>query len=78
MKETVLLVLRLAAFARAAMTIELASSVPSPQPVGAVIGLLPKAKVVFPGPPVYRYDVSANGGPFHMLRDFSQAGAVPA
>lgn len=70
--KILLIVLSFAAVASGAMTIELASSAQSPQPVGAVIGLVPKVQVKPPGPFNYRYMVSMNGGPFHLVRDFSQ------
>lgn len=70
--KILLITISFAAIASGAMTIELTSSVPSPQLVGAVIGVLPKVQVTPPGPFNYRYMISMNGGPFHMVRDFSQ------
>jgi arylsulfate sulfotransferase len=58
--------------------LHLRSSLPSPQPVGTSIGLLPEIDVANPGMPgqggmmVYQYSVSVNGSPFHIIRDFSQ------
>jgi arylsulfate sulfotransferase len=59
-------------------TIHLRSSLPSPQPVGTPIGLLPQVEMANPPAPgqggmmVYQYSVSVNGGPFRIVRDFSQ------
>jgi hypothetical protein len=57
-------------------------NLPSPQPVGTVIVLLPRAENLPPPPPpggppgppkyAFRYAVSVDGGPFHVVRDFSQ------
>lgn len=52
--------------------IRLESSVPSPQPVGTVIGLVPRVDKVSPAMYTYRYAVSTAGGPFRIIRDFSQ------
>jgi arylsulfate sulfotransferase len=73
MKIIVLGILSMAA-ASAAIPIKLATSVPSPQPVGAVIGLVPRVQVPAPGMYTYRYMVSTGGGPFRVIRDFSQQG----
>lgn len=70
--KTILLGLALGASGWGAITIELGSSLPSPQPVGAVIALMPHVQVTPPGTFNYRYAVSANGGPFRVVRDFSQ------
>src|SRR3954451_6757790 len=60
----------------AAPTVRLVTSLPSPQPVGTVIGLsaMPKDE----GEPEklfgkfrYRFSVSTAGAPFRVLRDFS-------
>ncbi len=55
------------------MKVQLLSSTPSPQPVGTSIGLLPRVANTPPGMYVFRYSVSADGGGFHVIRDFSQA-----
>jgi arylsulfate sulfotransferase len=58
--------------------LHLRSSLSSPQPVGSSIGLLPQIDMANPGMPgqggmmVYQYSVSVNGGPFRIVRDFSQ------
>jgi len=70
--KTILFALAIGASARGAITIELASSVPSPQPVGTVIGFMPHVQITPPGPINYSYSVSTNGGPFRLVRDFSQ------
>src|SRR5580765_3896757 len=72
--KTIAFVLVSFAGASAAMSVKLETSVPSPQPVGAVIGLVPRIQVS-PGPPAYnyRYSVSTAGSPFRVVRDFSQA-----
>src|SRR5436305_5567241 len=72
MKPILLTILSVAA-ASAAMSVKLETSVPSPQPVGTVIGIIARMEVS--GPPIYtyRYTVSTAGGPFRMVRDFSQA-----
>lgn len=56
------------------ITVHLLTSVPSPQAVGTPIGL---TTAVGPETPefatvVYQYSVAVNGGPFRILRDFSQ------
>src|SRR5947209_10933143 len=61
-----------AGMAAAAIPVQLATSLPSPQPVGTVIGLLPRLSPPGPGLYNFRYMVSVNGGPFRMVRDFSQ------
>src|ERR1700722_6550423 len=60
------------AAARGEIKLELVASVGSPQAVGAVVGFMPRAHVSPPGMLNYRYAVSVNGGPFRVLRDFSQ------
>jgi hypothetical protein len=50
----------------------LVTTLPSPQPVGTPIGLSPRLQNVAKGTINVRYEVSVNGGPFHMVRDFSQ------
>src|SRR3954452_20640557 len=54
------------------LNVHLLSTLPSPQPVGTPIGLTPETENVGPGMHVVRYFVSVNGGPFHVIRDFSQ------
>ena len=54
------------------LAIHLQTSLPSPQPVGTPIGLLPQAGKPGAGMHVVRYSVSVNGGPFRVMRDFSQ------
>jgi hypothetical protein len=54
------------------LTVRLISSLPSPQPVGTPIGWSPQIENLAKGTHVFRYEVSANGGPFHIVRDFSQ------
>src|SRR5437764_971450 len=56
----------------AAMTVRLLTGMPSPQPVGTVIGLMPHVDNAAPGMLVYRYSFSIDGRPVHVLRDFSQ------
>lgn len=70
--KTILLALAMGAPAWGAITVDLASNVPSPQPVGAVIGFMPHVQITPPGIFNYRYAISANGGPFRIVRDFSQ------
>ncbi len=59
----------------APMTVHLLTSVPSPQPVGTPIGLTSSigleslTRDMF----VVQYSVSVNGGPFRIVRDFSQS-----
>ena len=70
--KTIFAALSIATLAAGAIKIELASSVPSPQPVGAVIGFMPRVHISPPGMFLYRYTVAVNGGAFHVVRDFSQ------
>jgi arylsulfate sulfotransferase len=58
--------------ASAPLAVQLVSTLPSPQPVGTPIGLTPQLQNVAKGMLVFRYAVSVNGGPVHMVRDFSQ------
>ncbi len=53
--------------------VTLLSSLPSPQKVGTSIGLSPHIEHAPRGAYVYRYSISVDGGPFHIVRDFSQA-----
>ena len=70
--KIVLLTLAIVASGSGAITIDLASSVPSPQPVGTVIGFMPRLQITPPGAVNYRYAISTNGGPFRVVRDFTQ------
>src|SRR6476469_5795358 len=54
------------------LAVHLRSSLPSPQPVGTPIGLAPRLENVSKGMHVFRYSVSVNGGPYRIVRDFSQ------
>src|SRR5580698_225446 len=56
----------------APFAVRLVSSLPSPQMVGTPIGLSPRLENVVKGTIVVRYEFSINGGPFHIVRDFSQ------
>src|ERR1700674_2468909 len=56
----------------AALSVRLVPSMPSPQPVGTVIGLVPRVENAATGMHVFRYSVSVDGGPLHIVRDFSQ------
>lgn len=56
----------------ASLAVQLVSTLPSPQPVGTPIGLSPRLQNVAKGTLNFRYEVSVNGGPFHIVRDFSQ------
>lgn len=55
------------------LSVSLLPNLPSPQPVGTIITLVPRLKnsankVTY----VAQYSVSVDGGDFHMVRDFSQ------
>ena len=56
----------------APMTVRLFPSLPSPQPVGTVIDLVPHVENAAEGLLVYQYSVSIDRGPLHIIRDFSQ------
>lgn len=56
----------------APLAVHLRPTAPSPQPVGVSIGLAPRVENASNGMHVFRYSVSINGGPFHIIRDFSQ------
>ncbi len=56
----------------APLTVRLVPTLPSPQSVGTPIGWSPQIENLAKGTHVFRYEVSANGGPFHIVRDFSQ------
>src|SRR5215471_5442960 len=58
--------------ATAPLAIHLRSTLPSPQPVGTTIGFSPRIENSSKGMHVFRYSVSVNGGPFRVVRDFSQ------
>ncbi len=62
--------------AEATIIVHMQSSLPSPQPVGTPIGLtaLPALESMSKGRDtyVYQYSVSVNGGPYRIVRDFSQ------
>ncbi len=54
------------------MAVLVQTSVTSPQAIGTVVGLLAHVENGPRGKYVYRYSVSEDGGPFHIIRDFSQ------
>jgi len=54
------------------LTVILVPNLPSPQPVGTIITLLPRLKNSTHATHVTQYSVSVDGGAFHMIRDFSQ------
>ncbi len=56
------------------MTVRLQASLPSPQPVGTAVGLVPHVEPGSFSMHVYRYSVSVDGGPFRIIRDFAQQG----
>jgi arylsulfate sulfotransferase len=56
----------------APLSVQLITTLPSPQPVGTPIGITPRIENVSKGMHVFRYELSTGGGPFHMVRDFSQ------
>jgi arylsulfate sulfotransferase len=73
MKRAAFLLLMVATCMRAApMKIHLSTDVPSPQPVGTVIGLTARVDGGEKGPLAFRFDVSENGGPFELLSDYSR------
>src|SRR6476660_4901832 len=53
-------------------TVRLLTSVQSPQQVGTLITLVPRVENMTKGMYVYRYSVGMDGGPFRIIRDFSQ------
>lgn len=61
------------AAAPAPLAVQLKTNLASPQAVGTVIGLMGVAQGGPRATPVFRYSVSDDGGPFHIIRDFSQA-----
>ena len=54
------------------LAVRLVTTLPSPQPVGTPIGLSPRLETVAKGTINVRYEFSVNGGPFHIVRDFTQ------
>src|SRR5438105_1967689 len=56
----------------APLSVRLYSTVPSPLLVGTPTGLWPQIENSSKGMHVFRYSVSVNGGPFRIVRDFSQ------
>lgn len=55
--------------------VRLQSNLPSPQPVGTPVGFTTLPTVAGPryrDLQVFQYSVSVNGGPFHIVRDYSQ------
>lgn len=54
------------------LSVRLLSTLPSPQAVGTPIGLSPRLENGGKGMLNFRYEVSVNSGPFHIVRDFSQ------
>jgi arylsulfate sulfotransferase len=57
------------------LSVNLKSSLPSPQPVGTPIGLTALPSTVGPAARdtfVFQYSVSVNGGPFRIVHDYSQ------
>jgi len=56
------------------LTVQLRSTLASPQPVGTPIGLTALPQGHPPGREtfVFQYSVSVNGGPFHVVHDYSQ------
>lgn len=67
-----LLITVVTAVIASAIPVRLTTDVPSPQRVGAVVGLLPRIQPTGPGLYNFRYMVSVNRGPFRVVRDFSQ------
>src|SRR5437016_4231027 len=76
MSKLLIRVLGLAALSSSAsgtaLSVRLLPSMPSPQPVGTLIGLFPRTENAAAGMQVFRYSVSVDGGPLHIVRDFSQ------
>lgn len=60
------------AFAAAPLAVRLEPNLPSPQPVGTLITLMARMENASHATHVARYSVSVDGGPFHVVRDFSQ------
>lgn len=57
----------------ASFAVRLVTTLSSPQPVGTPVGFSPRLQNVAKGTMVVRYEVSVNGGPFHIVRDFTQS-----
>ncbi len=68
------LTLSCAAFAAEpeSLKVTLLSNLPSPQPVGTIITLVPRLANSTHATYVAQYSVSVDGGAFHVIRDFSQ------
>jgi len=56
----------------APLAVRLMTTLPSPQAVGTPIGLSPRLENLTKGTHVVRYSVSVDGGPFRIIRDFTQ------
>ena len=72
LRSLYLSLLCLTAAAAEPMTIQLLPSLPSPQPVGTLIGLWPRVENTKKGTHAFRYSISVNGEKFRVVRDFSQ------
>jgi arylsulfate sulfotransferase len=73
MKRAAFLLLMVATYMKAApMKVHIVTDVPSPQPVGTVIGLTARVDGGAKGSLAVRFDVSENGGPFQLLSDYSR------
>ena len=73
MKRVAFLLLAVATCMKAApMKVHIVTDVPSPQPVGTVIGLTARVDGGAKGPLAFRFDVSENGEPFGLLSDYSR------
>ena len=73
MKRAAFLLLVVTTHMKAApMKIHIVTDVPSPQPVGTVIGLTARVDGGARGPLAFRFDASENGGPFGPLSDYSR------
>lgn len=54
------------------LAVRLMTSMPSPQPVGTAIGLVPHIENEGKGTLVFRYSLRIGNEPLHVVRDFSQ------
>jgi arylsulfate sulfotransferase len=73
MKRAAFLLLMVATYVRAApMKVHIVTHVPSPQPVGTVIGLTARVDGGEKGSLAFRFDMSENSGPFELLSDYSR------
>lgn len=54
------------------LAVRLFATASSPQPVGVAVGLTPRLENPAAGMHVFRYSASVSGGPFRIIRDFSQ------